>query len=61
LTTEEFLAQLKGRNIRIVPKIRVELDNGETMVIEADCSGCNNANQPIPYSATPPPKRWADD
>ena len=60
LTTADFLSQLKGRTIRIVPKINVELDDGETMVIEADCSGCNNANQPVPYSPAPAPKRWAE-
>ena len=60
LSTEDFLANLNGRKIRIVPKVRVEVESGETMVIEADCSGCNNANQPMPYTAEPESKRWTD-
>lgn len=59
LSTSEFLAQLRGRKIRIVPRIKIPLEDGGTMVMEADCSGCNNANQPVPYHAGQAhPKRW---
>ena len=59
LSTSEFLAQLRGRKIRIVPKIKIQLEDGGTMVMEADCSGCNNANQPVPYQAGEAhPRRW---
>ena len=60
LSTSEFLTQLRGRKIRIVPRIKIQLEDGDTMVMEADCSGCNNANQPVPYHAGQAhPKRWA--
>lgn len=44
LSTTEFLQRLKGKKLRIIPNIQVELEGGQTISVEADCSGCNNAN-----------------
>lgn len=62
LTTSEFLARLQGEKIKITPKISIDLEDGGSIVIEADCSGCNNSKQPVVYAAGESyPKRWNCD